>query len=66
MLSIIPTAAAFAPTMTPVAPASRATPVRMAYENELGAVGPLTWAVDVAMEDAAEQSSEDSAAVPVS
>merc|ERR1719487_813385 len=27
--------------MTPVAPASRATPVRMAYENELGAVGPL-------------------------
>ncbi len=32
----------------------------------LGVAGPLSWAVEVAIEDAAQSSSEDSAAVPVS
>jgi hypothetical protein len=42
MLAIVSAAAGFAPTLTPVAPASmRAAPVRMGYETELGATGPL-------------------------
>jgi len=41
-LSLSAAALGFAPTLTPLAPsASRAASVRMAYENELGAVGPL-------------------------
>jgi hypothetical protein len=42
MLAFVSAAAGFAPTLTPVAPASmRAAPVRMGYETELGATGPL-------------------------
>ena len=42
MLAVIYSASGFAPTLTPVAPASmRAAPVRMGYETELGAPGPL-------------------------
>ena len=42
MLAVIDSASGFAPTLTPVAPASmRAAPVRMGYETELGATGPL-------------------------
>jgi len=40
--AFVSAAAGFAPTLTPVAPASmRAAPVRMGYETELGATGPL-------------------------